>query len=221
MKLRLASLLGIAAILLVTVAAAYRNTYGTTVPEDSPLYHNRVGAEPPTGPVTFTGTLVDAGCHNRWQDNLASQPAPLKQSAPAETPQEEAFENTQRTQTGFAGKDVEPQPPGVTAFGITVDKQTLDQEQSEVLPHQVPDLYSRQRDNSCGITGDTTAFAVLTDKGQLVDLDEGGNTWAWQAVQSTAGGRDMLEGKGAAVKPRVTVKGQLWADTLVVESLSL
>jgi hypothetical protein len=212
MKSVLASIVGVVAILLVTVAAADRNNDRKFIPTDAPQ---------PTAPMVFTGTLVDAGCRDRSQGNLVSPPIPFSQVAPSEPPEEQAFENAQRAKTGFAGHGVEPQPPGITAFGITIDKQTLDQQQADALPHQTPDLYTRQPDSSCAITGDTGAFALLTDKGQLLNLDSGGNTWAWQAMQSSDAGRATLNGTGFGFKPRVVVKGETSADTLVVESLSL
>jgi hypothetical protein len=220
MKSGLTTLAAIVVVLFLTVAAAYRNTYGTVAPRDAPL-NGGVGAPPPSDTMVLEGTLVDAGCQNRSQENLLSPPMVSNLEMPAEPPQEEAFENTQRAQYGFAGKDVQPQPPGITAFGITVDKQTLDQEQSDALPHQVRDLYSRQPDTSCAITGDTRAFALLMDKGRLLNLDGGGNTWAWQAVQSTDAGRALLNGMGSSFKPRVVIKGRIWADELLVQSLSL
>jgi hypothetical protein len=220
MKSGLAIAAAILVVLFLTVGAAYRDNYGTVAPRDAPLYGG-IGAEPPTGTLVVSGILVDAGCANRTQENLASAPTPLNQLGPAEPPQEAVTGNAQRAATGFATRDVEPQPPGITAFGITVDKQTLDQEQSDVLTHQVKDLYTRQPDSSCAITGDTRAFALLTDKGRMLNLDGGGDTWAWQAVQSTDAGRALLNGTGSPFKPHVVVKGQIWADQLIVESLSL
>jgi hypothetical protein len=221
MKTRLLTAGGIAVLALFTMAAAYQNTYGTDQPANGNLYLGPRSSGPPTGPVELSGILVDAGCSDRSQENLVRKPAPLNFAAPAEPSEEAQAMNEQRTKTGFAGKDVQPQPPGIQAFGITVDKQTLDQEQADVLQHQVQDLYSRQPDNSCGVTADTTDFALLTDQGRLLNLDQGGNTWAGQAVQSTDEGRALLNGMGAAFKPRVTIKGDIWADTLVVEHLTL
>lgn len=219
MKSGLATAAGILVVILITMGAAYRNNQGLVAPQDAPLTGG-VGAAPLTGPMNLSGTLVDAGCQNRSAENLASAPIPLAVEAPAEPQQEEAFENSQRAQYGYANKDVQPQSSAITASGITVDKQTLDLEREDVASHQTKDLYTRQPDDSCAITGDTKAFALLTDKGRLLDLDEGGNTWAWQAVQSTDAGRAVLSGTGPAFKPHVVVKGQIWADKLIVDSLS-
>jgi hypothetical protein len=212
---------GVLAVVFFSVAAAYRNNYGMTAPEDSPLQGGRVGAAPPSGPVALSGTLVDAGCTDRSQANLMSPPIHWNVGAPAETPQEEAYGTTSRAKTGFASRDVELASPPISAWGITVDKQTLAQEQADVLDHQVRDLFTRQPDDSCAITGDTKAFALLTDKGRLLNLDEGGNTWAWQAIQSTDAGRALLNGNGSGFKPHAVVKGEIWADQLIVQALSL
>ncbi|HLI83334.1 MAG TPA: hypothetical protein VKV17_05415 [Bryobacteraceae bacterium] len=220
MKTRLLAAGGIAVLALFTVAAAYRNTYGTDRPVNNNLYLGPGAAGPPTGPVEISGILVDAGCADRSQENLVRTPAPLNFTAPAEYPEEAQAMNEQRTKTGFAGK-AEPQSPAVQASGISVDQKTLAQEQADVLEHQARDLYSRQPDNSCGITADTSSFALLTDQGRLLNLDQGGNTWAWQAVQSTAEGRALLNGMGPSFKPRVTIKGEVVADRLVVEHLTL
>jgi hypothetical protein len=219
MKSRLATVAGIGVVLFLTVAAAYQQNYGLSSPYDSPVRSG--GAPPPSGPVVLTGTLVDAGCQNRSAENLASAPMQLNVTQPAEPAEEEAFEKTQRTQLPFAGQNVLPESATTTASGITVDKATLDAERADVVSHQVPDLYSRQPDDSCAITGDTKAFALLLSNGRLLNLDEGGNTWAFQAVQSTDAGRAVLSGTGSPFKPRATVKGEIWADQLLVESLSL
>jgi hypothetical protein len=79
----------------------------------------------------------------------------------------------------------------------------------------------RFADDSCGITGDTKAFALLTSQGRLLNLDEGGNTWAAQAVQSSEEGHALLNGMGSSFKPRVTIKGEIYADQLVVDHLTL
>ncbi len=219
MKSRLAMVAGIGVVVFLTVAAAYRQNYGLSSPYDSPVRSG--GAPPPSGPVVLMGTLVDAGCQNRSAENLASAPMQLSTEQPAEPAEEEASEKTQRAQMPFAGQNVQPESATSTTSGITVDKQTLDAERADVVAHQVPDLYSRQPDDSCAITGDTKAFALLLSNGRLLNLDEGGNTWAFQAVQSTDAGRAVLSGTGSPFKPRATVKGEIWADQLLVESLSL
>lgn len=218
-RLFIAGALGI--LVLFTVAAAYRNTYGVDRPVNSSLYLGPGASGPPTGPVEITGVLVDAGCGDRSQENLARTPAQMNLIAPAATSEEQQAMNDQRAKAAFAGKDVQPQSSGIQAHGITVDKDTLSQEQADVLQHQVRDLYSRQPDDSCGITGDTKAFALLTSQGRLLNLDEGGNTWAAQAVQSSEQGHALLNGMGSSFKPHVTIKGEIYADQLVVEHLTL
>jgi hypothetical protein len=218
-RLLIAGALGI--LVLFTVAAAYRNTYGQDRPVNNSLYLGPGASGPPSGPVEITGILVDAGCSDRSQENLARTPAQMNLTAPAVSSEQQQAMNEQRAKTAFASKDVQPQPPGIQAHGITVDKDTLAQEQADVLQHQVRDLYSRQPDDSCGITGDTKAFALLTGKGRLLNLDEGGNTWAAQAVQSSEEGHALLNGMGSAFKPRVTIKGEIYADQLVVDRLTL
>ncbi|HEY7391183.1 MAG TPA: hypothetical protein VH640_21890 [Bryobacteraceae bacterium] len=218
-RLLIAGALGI--LVLFTVAAAYRNTYGTDQPVNNSLYLGPGAPGPPAGSVEISGILVDAGCGDRSQENLARTPAPMNLIAPATNSELQQAMNDQRSKTAFAGKDVQPQPPTIQAHGVTVDKETLAQEQADVLQHQVRDLYSRQPDDSCGITGDTKAFALLTDQGRLLNLDEGGNTWAAQAVQSSEEGHALLNGMGSSFKPRVTIKGEIYADQLVVEHLTL
>ncbi|MBV8906658.1 MAG: hypothetical protein JOZ22_23700 [Acidobacteriia bacterium] len=220
MKSGLVTAAGIVAILFFTVAAAYRNDYGLTAPRDAPLSFGRIGAEPPSEPVTLTGTLVDAGCMDRSAENLARPSASLSQDAPAEPPEQQATENAERAKVGYAGRNVNPASTSITASGITVDQQTLDRERADIMSHQVPDLFARQPDMSCAITGDIKAFALLTDKGRLLNLDPGGNTWAFELVQSTDAGRSLLNGMGSSLKPHVAVKGQIWADELIVESIS-
>jgi len=219
MKSSWAAAAGIVTVILVTMGAAYRNNQGMVAPQDAP-FDGGVGAPAITGPLTLSGTLVDAGCQNRSAENLASPPMPLNTVSPAEPPQEQASSNSARAQLGFANREVEPPSAPVTASGITVDKQTLDSEREDIVSHQSKDLFTRQPDDSCAISGDTKAFALLTDKGRLLNLDGGGNTWAWQAVQSTDAGRANLNGTGPAFKPHVTVKGQIWADQLIVQSLN-
>ena len=135
---------------------------------------------------------MDAGCRDRSQGNLLSPPIGINQDAPSEPAKQAAAQDAARAGIGFATGKAEPHAAGTSASGITVDQQTLEREQADVLMHQMRDLNSRQPDMACGVTGDTKAFAVLTNSGRLLDLDDGGNTWAWQAVQSTDAGRQLL-----------------------------
>ncbi len=86
----------------------------------------------------------------------------------------------------------------------------------EATENRVPDVVARQMDVACAITGATTGFAILLDNGQLKDLDEGGNTFAWEAVQAT-----LLGGTPRGVKPRAVLQGTLRNDEIIVESLRL
>lgn len=221
---------GMIAVTLITMATAgilaqNRDNDGKVRVADplQTLNKGRLGSQPsmPPGPLTLNGILVDGSCADRSQSNLMRAPVPLAQKGPVETPQEARTENAARAETGFATATGQPHSPAVSASGITVDAQTLAREQAEALAQQVPDLTTRQMDMSCAITGRTAAFAFLMDNGRLLNLDGAGNTWAAQVVQSSTEGQAMLNGKGPGVKPRVTIKGTIWGDQVLVESLNL
>lgn len=159
----------------------------------------------PSGQVTLRGILLDAGCQDRESVNLRSPAETLAAEAPA--------------QPSNAAKDNPPVQGPVATQGITVDAATLQAERAPALVSRVPDLFIRQSDPTCAITGSTTSFALLMDTGRLVDLDEGGNTLAMEAVQSIAAGRAMLNGHGPGIKPPVTVQGQLRGDRLIAKDL--
>ncbi len=178
------------------------------------------GAVPP-GALTFRGILVDAGCRDRSQTNLTRPPIATGRDLPAETPQEASTQNSERAKLGYATGKTEPQSGSVAAAGITVDAQTLEGEREDALEHQVQDLLARQTDPSCAVTGGTRAFALLMNNGRLLNLDEGGNTFALQSVQSSDAGRSMLNGKAAGFKPKAAIKGRVRGDKLIVENLSL
>ncbi len=91
----------------------------------------------------------------------------------------------------------------------------------EVTENRVPDLATRQTDMGCAVTSATTGFAILLDNGQIKDLDEGGNTFAWEAIQATPAGQAMLAGKQHGVKPRAILQGTLRKDEISVESVRL
>lgn len=147
----------------------------------------------------YRGLLVDAGCADRTLHNLRLPPAPFASS--------------------IAGL-----PPGTpsanqgSAYGITVSPQTLEGERADIMPHQVPDMRTRQKDPTCAITGSTTAFSLILPNGRLLNLDAGGNTYAWQGVYSTAAGRAMLNGMAPGFKPFASLKGFIQGSTLVVET---
>jgi hypothetical protein len=158
--------------------------------------HIRLGHQEPVYREQFmTGILVDGSCDDRSALNLRQKP----QMAPAPLPSQA---------TG-----------GVSAKGVTVDAQTLARERSDALAHQVPDLRMRQPDLTCAITGGTKSYALLRDDGQLLNLDEGGNTLAAQFLQSSPEGRALLNGSGPALKPRVIIHGRLEKSKLIVQRI--
>jgi hypothetical protein len=142
------------------------------------------------------GTLVDAGCRNRSILNLRRPPETFQASVP-----------------------VQAQP--VTAHGITVEPKTAAAERSDVLEHMVRDVPSRQSDPTCGLSGGTSAYAILLDDGTLLDLDEGGNTLAAEAVYATRQGRDLLNGKAFGFKPRVTIQGRVTGGKVLVDRMQV
>jgi hypothetical protein len=89
----------------------------------------------------------------------------------------------------------------------------------DALAHQTPDMVSRQPDRSCAVTGATRGFSLLTPEGRLLNLDEGGNTFVLQALQSNAAGRAMLNGTGPALKPRITLRGRVRGDRFIVDRI--
>jgi hypothetical protein len=180
-----------------------------------------------TGPapaVTLYGTLVDAGCRNRTALNLKQTPGAFAAAVPAQTAAAVQSGEQMRAAQGYEN----PQAPAqhsstpIAAFGITVDAKTIASERHEVLEHQVPDLIGRQVDPTCAITGATHGFAlVLTGNGRMLNLDEGGNTFANEALQGSPDGRAMMQGKGGGMKPLAVVKGNIHGDKLIVQSLKL
>jgi hypothetical protein len=160
----------------------------------------------PAGQATVHGILIDGGCRDRDSMNLGLPPEDLQQAAPA--------------QPAGASQNNPPVAGAVSAKGISVDSTTIDAERAGVMEAHVPGMFERQTDPTCAVTGNTTNFAVLSDNGRLLDLDQGGNTLALIAVQSTSAGRAMLNGQGPGLKPRVTVQGQLRGDRLVAKDVS-
>ncbi len=160
----------------------------------------------PAGLVTVQGILVDGGCRDRDSVNLGLPPENMQQQAPAQPP--------------VAPRSNPSATSAVSAAGISVDSATIDAQRAGVMEAQVPGMFERQTDPTCAITGNTTSFAVLADNGRLLDLDQGGNTLALVAVQSTSAGRAMQNGQGPGLKPRVTVNGQLRGDRLVARDVT-
>jgi hypothetical protein len=180
-----------------------------------------------TGPaptVTLYGTLVDAGCRDRTALNMSLPSLPFAAAAPAQTAADVQSGSQMRAAQGYANatQPAQQQNPPTTAYGIAVDSKTLAAERPDVLEHQVPDLHSRQMDPTCAITGATHAFSiVLKEGGRMLNLDDGGNTYATVAIQGSAAGRAMLNGNGGGLKPDVVIKGRMRADKVVVQSLKL
>jgi hypothetical protein len=94
-------------------------------------------------------------------------------------------------------------------------------ERAGAMAHQVADHRSRQPDDACGVTGQTSSFGLLLGDGRYLSFDEGGNTKAAVAVQSSIAGRDMLNGRKSAVKPRVTVTAAVQGGRVTVDSVKV
>jgi hypothetical protein len=168
------------------------------IPERSQaLTYGRIGRQEllPVEPQTFNGVLLDASCEYRGTRNLRQPP----QLEPAPLPPQS---------TG-----------GVSAFGITVDAQTLQRERGTVMENQHTDVRMRQSDPTCAITAGTRLFAVLLPNNQLLNLDQGGNTLATAFLHSDPEGLALLNGKGPSVKPQVEIEGRPQRSTLVVEKI--
>ncbi len=178
-----------------------------TADETQTLDRGRIGTQGsvPPKPVMLHGILVDAGCRNRSSLNLKRSPESVANTAPA----------------GMANRSDKNSTGGESAHGITVDQKTIDAERSDVMEHQVLDLRSRQMDPTCAVTGATRGFALLTDNGRLLDLDEGGNSKAVEAVQASDAGRKMLSGAAPGFKPRATIKATIHGDRAMVDQLKL
>jgi hypothetical protein len=130
---------------------------------------------------SWTGTLVDGGCRDRSLENLRAPAA----DAPA----------------------VASNPPANPPKGISVAPQVMKAERSRATMPDTLDHASRYSSTSCALTAETKAFALLLPNGQLMELDEGGNTLAFDAFQSTAAGAAILNGKVGGWKPQAKVTG--------------
>ena len=144
---------------------------------------------------TLHGMLLDAGCRDRSAVNLRRPPEKFTPSVPVQLPP--------------------------SANGISVDAKTAQAERADVVSHMAPDLATRQFDPTCAITAGTRAYALLLDNGRFLDLDEGGNTFATDAVNSNPQGREMLNGRAFGFKPTVEVKGTVTGDRLVTDWLQV
>jgi hypothetical protein len=174
---------------------------GTTAP---PGRSNELAV--PSGQVTLRGILIDAGCPDLQTTNLREPPETLQAEVPAQPPN--------------AAQNNPPAAGPISAKGVTVDAATVKAERDGAMESRVPGLFERQADPTCAITGSTTSFALLTDNNRLLDLDAGGNTLAIEAVQSTSGGRAVLNGQGPGVKPQVSATGQIRAGVLITKYLT-
>src|SRR5580698_10057472 len=210
--LRLAAPIALAALTAVAQNANEVKDRGTTALQSGPA-----------PAVTLYGTLVDAGCRNRTALNLAQTPETFAAAAPAQTAAEAQSGSQLRTAQGYQNPGAPSQQPTTqrSANGITVDPKTLAAERSDVLEHQVQDLRSRQMDPTCAITGATHSFSLVLNNGRMLNLDDGGNTFANEAVQGSPDGRTMMSGNGGGFKPGAVVKGNIHADRVVVQTLKL
>jgi hypothetical protein len=166
--------------------------------ERETMTRGRIGTQQmmPLDKVTVTGILIDASCEDRTALNMRSTPLPLP---PVQLPS--------------------PSAGAVSAAGISVDAQTIAKERADVMPHQVPDIRTRQEDPSCAVTAATSGYAILTDSGRLLNLDQGGNTLVSAAILGSPGGRAMLNGQGPGIKPRTAVNGWIFDDKVITDSV--
>jgi hypothetical protein len=121
-----------------------------------------------------------------------------------------------------------PRPGKVTMLeGLLVDASCPDRSASNLRqPPELPppaalpnDPAAHQADRSCAITRATRGFALLTKDGRLLNLNEGGNTLAMQALHAIPDGRAMLNGTGGGIKPKVTLRGRVHGDRVIVEKI--
>ena len=89
------------------------------------------------------------------------------------------------------------------------------------MEHQTPDHLSRQLDPSCAISGATRSFALYTAQGELLNLDYGGSTRAYEAFQSSRRGRAVMNGRALSWKPWAEVDGTRRGDTIRVDTIKL
>jgi hypothetical protein len=187
--------------------AAGRGMTPTERPSQS-MDRGRAGSEAavPDRPVTWRGILVDAGCQDRSITNLRKPPA-LSPAVPPDKPSADAADSP----NGPAARDA-----AVSSHGINVDARTAEAERSGPLETHTADHLTRQMDPSCAITADTRGFALLLANGTLLNLDEGGNTKAFQMFQANPAGRAIINGNSTGEKPRAVIKGIRRGDKLTV-----
>jgi hypothetical protein len=144
--------------------------------------------------VSWSGTLLDAGCTDRSLQNLRAQP----------------------TQTLATSKPAQKSPDG-----ITVTPQVTKSERGDTVWAHTPDHASRYSSASCAVTADTKSFMLLLPDGTLLNLDEGGNTLALEAFQDSPAGHTILNGKVGGLKPQATILGVRSGDRLQTRSIEL
>jgi hypothetical protein len=174
----------------------------------------------PLDDLVITGILVDGGCVDRSSLNLR-WPADGGTATTPSQPAEQVKHQEKQATPAKTGSSERVSTGSLDAKGVAVTQTTANNERNDVLRHLTPDLRTRQGDPMCAITGSTRGFALLMANGRLVDLDEGGNTYAMQAVMSDSAGRAMMNGEGPPIKPRTEVKGKVRGDRLIVSELKL
>ncbi len=192
--------------------AVNRGATPTQMPSQN-MDRGRLGTEAsvPAKPSTWRGILVDAGCQDRSSANLRRAPA----LAPA-APPDNASADPADTPNGRAAQN-----GAVSGKGINVDTSTAQAERSDPMETHTQDHLTRQMDSACSITAGTKAYALLLKDGTLLNLDEGGNTKAFEAFQSSRQGQDILNGHGSGDKPRAAIKGMRRGDKLEVDTIRL
>ncbi len=167
----------------------------------------RLGTEPmlPANEFTVQGILIDAGCQNRTALNMATPAPPLAAEMPVQPPN--------------AAQNQPPAQGNVSAGGVSVGGGTLANERPDITGFIGRDILTRQESPECAITSATHGYAILTKEGRLLNLDEGGNTLASQAVMSDAQGRAMLNGQAPGFKPQVALKGWIRGDRMIVDRI--
>jgi hypothetical protein len=144
--------------------------------------------------ASWSGTLLDAGCADRSVDNLRAQP------------------------TGALAVSNEPQK---MPQGIRVAPGVVKAERARATLPDTPDHASRYSNAGCALTADTKAFMLLLPDDTLLNLDEGGNTLAFEAFQATPAGQAILNGKVGGLKPQATLIGIRAGDRLKARSVEL
>jgi hypothetical protein len=177
------------------------------------LHHGRVGSQPSVSsePSIWRGLLVDASCRDRSLVNLREPPL-LGPAVPVDPASADAAD----TSTGAASRN-----GAVSSHGISVDAKTAQAERDSAMRVHTEDHLTRQRSPACAIDGETAHYALLLPDGTLLNLDEGGNTKAFEAFQSSRTGQAILNGKAYGEKPQAVVQGVRDGDQLMVVKIRL